>query len=136
MPKRDRDLARDHGSNYNAFGYDPDGRVAYLTALFYGPDWVPQITLKQFGGLPAPPRFGPPAPYQKHCLPPGFRPRMHRDYHKMAAAFAANEEAKAAGVETDYLDHPDEFDPHIFDAFKFGRKMAERKFAVQGIRTR
>jgi hypothetical protein len=68
---------KDHGSNYNAFGYDPDGWVAYLAALFYGPDWVPQITPKQFGGPPAPPCFSPPAQYQKGCLPPGFKARMH-----------------------------------------------------------
>jgi hypothetical protein len=136
MPKHDLDLTRDHGSNYNAFGYDANGRVVYLVALFYGPDWVPRITPKQFGGPPALPHFSPPAPYQKHCLSPGFRLRMHQDYHKMAAAFAAKEEAKATGVETDYLYHPDEFDSHIFNAFKFGRKMVECEFAVQGIETR
>ena len=133
MPKQDKKLARDprdNGSNYNAFGYDPDGRIAYLVALFYGPGWRPRTIPKQFGGPPAPPRFGPPAPYQKHCLPRGFKPRMHRDYYKIAAAFAANEEAKIAGEETDYLNHPDEFDPGIFDAFKFGREFMERKFTV------
>ena len=44
---------------------------------------------------------------------------MLRDYNKMAAAFATNEKAKIAGEETDDLDPPDEFDPHIFDARKF-----------------
>ena len=131
MPKQDKNFTRnprDHGSNYNAFGYDPDGRVAYLVALFYGPAWRPRATPKQFGGPPAPPRFGPPAPYQKTCLPHGFKPRMHRDYNKMAAAFATNEKAKIAGEEMDDLDPPDEFDPRIFDAFKFGRKFMESKF--------
>jgi hypothetical protein len=127
----DMKLARepkDHGSNYNAFGYDPDGRITYLAALFYGPGWVPRTTPKQFGGPPAPPRFGPPAQYQKRCLPPGFKPKMHRDYCEIAAAFATNERAKISGVESDYLDSPGDFDPHVFDALKYGRNFAERGF--------
>ena len=127
MPGKDRHPAprpKDHGSNYNAFGYDPDGRVAYLVALFY--DWVPQVTPKQFGGPPAPPRFGPPAPYQRGCLPPGFKPRMNRDYQKMEVGFEAVKRAGTdAGEDTDYLDSPEEFDPHIFNTFKYGRSFLE-----------
>jgi hypothetical protein len=134
MPKKGcRKMARksvDHGSNYNAFGRDPDGRVAYLAALFYGPDWVPRVTPKQFGGPPAPPCFGPPVQYQTACLPPGFKPKMHSDYYKMSAAFAKAEKA-APGEESEFLDHPEEFDPHIFDAFKFGRHFMERELLYQ-----
>jgi hypothetical protein len=53
---------------------------------------------------------------------------MHRDYCEIAAAFAANERAKISGVESDYLDSPDDFDPHIFDALKYGRNFAEHGF--------
>lgn len=134
MSGSDKNLARrpkDHGSNYNTFGYDPDGRVAYLAALSYGPHWVPRFTPKQFGGPPAPPRFGPPAPYQKDCLPPGFKPRMHRDYYKMEAAFAATQRVYAETGEdlSDYLDAPEQFDPHIFDAFKFGKAFMESELS-------
>lgn len=123
MPKEHKNTARclkDHGPNYNAFSYNPDGWVAYLVALFYGPDWVSWVTPKQFGGPPAPPHFGPPAPYQEACLPPGFKPRMHPDFYKLEAAFMASENV-ALGEESDFLDSLQEFDPEIFDAFKFGR---------------
>jgi len=132
MSKKLARQPKDNGSNYNAFGFDPDGRVAYLVALFYGPDWVPRVTPKQFGGPPAPPRFGPPASYQEDCLPPGFKPKMNRDYCKMEAALAVMTKANTvAGEEdfTDYLDCPEEFDPHIFDAFKFGKEFLEGELA-------
>ena len=90
--------------------------AVYLVALFCGLAWRPQATPKELGGPPTPPCIGSPAPYQKSCLPHGFKPRMLRDYNKMAAAFAINEKAKIAGEETDDLDPPDKFDPHIFDA--------------------
>jgi hypothetical protein len=32
-------------ANYNAFGYDPDGRIAWLSAFLFGPDWVPPFTV-------------------------------------------------------------------------------------------
>ena len=133
MPKDNKKPVRqpkDHGSNYNAFGHDPDGKIAYLAALFYGPGWVPRVTPKQFEGPPALPRFGPPALYQESCLPPRFKPRMHRNYYKMEAAF---EEAKkvAPGEESEFLSPPKEFDPHVFDAFKFGRNFINRELFYQ-----
>ena len=55
---------KNNGSNYNVCGFDSDGRVAYLVAILYGPDWVSQVTLKQFGSPAAPPSFSPPMSYQ------------------------------------------------------------------------
>lgn len=66
---------RDHCANYNAFGYDPNGRYAYLSSLFFGPHFVPASPPQVFVGRLEPPRFGPPAAYQIPCLPPGFQPR-------------------------------------------------------------
>ena len=64
----------DRGADYNAFGRDPDGRLAYLAAWFWGPDYAPDYTVQQFVGLLEPPRYGPPAPYQIASLPPGWKP--------------------------------------------------------------
>jgi hypothetical protein len=49
---------------------------------------------------------------------------MHRDCYKMEAAFVAQ---KKAGEDSDYLECPAEFDPRIFDGFKFGKKFMERE---------
>ena len=126
MSKENQKIARkpkDHGSNYNTFGYDPDRHIAYFAALFYGPDWVPRITPKQFGSPPAPLHFSPPTPYQEDSLPPGFKPRMHHDYYKLEAAFLSSK--KTAPGESDFINPPKEFDPHVFDAFRFGRHFME-----------
>ena len=66
------------GADYNAFGYDPDGRLANLAAYFFGPAWVPTNNdhLPSFQGVVgAPPRYGPPAPQQAGWLPAAFGPR-------------------------------------------------------------
>jgi hypothetical protein len=134
MPANNKNLARqprDDGVNYNAFSFDPDGRITYLVALFYGPDWLPQATPKQFGGLPAPPCFGPSAHYQMGCLPPGFKPRLSHDYIKMEAAFAVMKEADTGGKYSDYLEEPEDFDPDVFDAFKFGKRFLECELVYQ-----
>lgn len=65
----------DTGADYNAFGRDPYGWIAYLCALFFGPDYIPLVPRSQFGGAPEPPRYGPPARYQLSCLPAGFTPQ-------------------------------------------------------------
>lgn len=64
----------DRGSDFNAFGFDPVGRLAYHAACFYGPDYVPLYTVQQYAGIgnPKPPRYGPPAPYQVPFLPLGW----------------------------------------------------------------
>jgi hypothetical protein len=134
MPVNNKNLAwqpRDDGANYNAFGFDPDGRIAYLVALFYGPDWLPQAMPKQFGGPPAPPHFGPSAHYQMGCLPPGFKPRLNHDYIKMEAVFAVIKQADTGGEYLDYLEEPEDFDPDVFDAFKFSKKFLECKLVYQ-----
>jgi hypothetical protein len=67
-----------NGADYNAFGYDPDGRFANLAAYFFGPAWVPtnHDHLPSFQGITAaPPRYGPPAPQQVGWLPAVFVPR-------------------------------------------------------------
>ncbi|RDB18283.1 hypothetical protein Hypma_000649 [Hypsizygus marmoreus] len=69
------------GADFNAFGYDPKGHKAYIASLFYGPDWLPDAPRQQFGGRPEPPRYGPPARYQRACLPEGWKPRPPRDLY-------------------------------------------------------
>ena len=64
----------DHCANYNTFSHDPDGRLAYLASLFWGPEYVPPFPCQVFIGLPEPPRYGPPAAYQRQCLPAGWVP--------------------------------------------------------------
>lgn len=99
---------RDRGADYNAFGRDPDGRLAFLAALFWGPAYVPEHTVQQFGGPPEPPRFGPPAPYQRACLPQGWVPRAPPNFYGMDFA-----------TQSEYLDPPvGEFDPRIFAALQ------------------
>jgi hypothetical protein len=63
-------------ADYNAFGYDPEGRIAAVAAYFYGPAWKPARS----PGIPTPiqrhtirpPRYGPPAPWQIPSLPWDF----------------------------------------------------------------
>lgn len=106
----------DRCANYNAFGRDPHGRLAFLAAFFFGPDWVPEYTSQQFAGPPEPPRFGPPARYQLACLPPGWKPRAPPNFY-------GGEDAP----DPPYLDPPSGvFHPEIFAAlqhisrFQFG----------------
>lgn len=64
-------------ADWNIFGYDPNGLLAYLVAYFFGPDWLPET----FDHLPRwleelevkPPRYGPPGPQQAKFLPPGWK---------------------------------------------------------------
>jgi len=95
----------DRGANYNAFGYDPNGAIAYFVAFFYGPDWVPSHTVQQFGGPPEPPRYGPPAPYQIACLPDDFIPMPPPNF----GGYAPNDPP--------YAELPARFHPSIFAAF-------------------
>jgi hypothetical protein len=95
-------------SDYNIFGYDPEGRLAHLVAHFYGPAWMPT----SFTHLPdlygedlAPPRYGLPAPQQVPCLPANFTPHLPPFY---------------SGIPTPpYLPGPAEFNPKIFDALLY-----------------
>lgn len=61
-------------SDYNIFGYDPNGFLAYLCAYFFGPSWRPKTFehLPQLSGRIFPPRFGPPSPQQTNHLPEDF----------------------------------------------------------------
>lgn len=98
----------DRCANYNALGRDPDGRLTYLAALFWGRSFVPQCSTQQFVGPPEPPRFGPPAPYQVACLPPGWKPQDPPDFYGAGDAFGPL-----------FLDPPTGiFDPNIFAALK------------------
>lgn len=61
-------------ADYNIFGYDPEGFIVHLAALFYGPDWRPRFLGPRpfyVGGI-QPPRYGPPARFQMVCLPDDF----------------------------------------------------------------
>ena len=105
QPRPTMKKGKDTGANYNAFGYDPNGAIAYFTTFFFGPDWVPSYTVQQFGGPPEPPRYGPPAPYQLACLPRDFVPRAPPNF---GGSFPAC---------PPYLDPPAMFHPSMFAAF-------------------
>lgn len=105
---RSKHQPRDRGANYNAFRRDPDGRLAFMAAFFWGCAYVPEYTRQKFKGPPEPPRFGPPAQYQMACLPQGWVPRAPPNFY-------GDEEA----LEGPYLDPPTGiFDLAIFDALK------------------
>lgn len=63
-------------SDYNVFGYDPQGFIAHLAALFYGPGWRPRVLGPRpfYVGAIQPPHYGPPALHQRPCLPENFTP--------------------------------------------------------------
>lgn len=101
-----RTRSGDRGANYNAFGYDPNGFIAWIAAFFYG-KWVPSCPAQIFGGPPEPPRYGPPAEYQLSSLPEGFVPNAPPSYH------GYNPTLVDADTE-DFLDPPESWDPHVF----------------------
>ena len=93
----------DRCANYSAFGYDPDGRVAYLAMFFWGPEYVPAFPSKVFGGPPEPPRYGPPAAYQRRSLPFGWVPTP----------------PPGPATEPPYIDPPLYFDPGLFNGLRY-----------------
>lgn len=62
-------------ADWNIFGYDPNGLLAYLVAYFFGPDWLPETFdhLPRWVGEVNPPRYGPPGPQQAKSLPLGWK---------------------------------------------------------------
>lgn len=62
-------------ADWNIFGYDPNGLLAYLVAYFFGPDWLPETFdhLPRWVGEVKPPRYGPPGPHQAAHIPPGWK---------------------------------------------------------------
>jgi len=101
-----------NGADYNAFGYDPEGRIAAVAAYFYGPAWQPVHSQPVHShGIPwptgciiGPPRYGPPVPWQIPLLPNNFiaclppllhwtarcisaRPK-HVQHHKLCSPFS------------------------------------------------
>jgi hypothetical protein len=105
-------MPHDTGTNYNAFGHDPDGSIAYLAAWFFGPNWVLSLPrclwdlhncLVTVRCLPAgyvtnsPPHiFGPPtAPYLKP--PMYFHPCLF-DALKYMLKYCGIEEGMSWGV--------------------------------------
>ena len=65
------------GADYNIFGYDPNGKLSHLAAIFYGPAWQPFdcTHLLSFKGVNTrAPSYGPPTPHQTPWLPPDFTP--------------------------------------------------------------
>jgi hypothetical protein len=70
---------RFNGTDYNAFGYDPEGRLAAVAAYFYGPAWKPVhgYGIPSATGLALePPWYGPPAQWQLPSLPHDFIARL------------------------------------------------------------
>ncbi|RDB27586.1 hypothetical protein Hypma_003885 [Hypsizygus marmoreus] len=109
----------DRGANYNAFGRDPNGRLAFLASFFYGPEYVPKITIQQFGGPAEPPRYGPPARYQLHCLPVGFQPQRPPNFLDPDNLDAEdNNLLDLDPDESPYLDPPAVFYPSMFAALQ------------------
>jgi hypothetical protein len=95
----------DSFSDYNIFGYDPEGRLAHLVAHFYGPAWRPESLthLQRFEGkVVGPPRYGPPVPCQIPYHSSNYIPRPPPDYH--------------GSPKPPYLPAPVVFDPECFKA--------------------
>lgn len=115
LPRR---RPQDRGADYNAFGPDPTGRLAFLAAFFWGPAFVPVYTIQQFGGPPEPPRFGPPAPYQRGCLPEGWKPRAPPNFYGV----------DLPSHDSNYLNPPTGiFDPQIFAALQHIARFESRR---------
>ncbi|KAF8059027.1 hypothetical protein FPV67DRAFT_1454678 [Lyophyllum atratum] len=74
---RNRSPALDRGANYNAFGRDPYGRIAYLAAWMWGPEYVPGYDVQQFVGVPEPPPLG----LQRHTNSLAFQPAGSLHHH-------------------------------------------------------
>lgn len=77
-----RTSTRRTSSSFNAFGHDPNGRVAHVVQHLFGP-WVPHIVrrVRFTGQRHAPPRYGPPTASQIPWLPTSFIPRNPPSYH-------------------------------------------------------
>jgi hypothetical protein len=63
-------------ADWNIFGFDPNGLLAYLVAYFFGPQFRPATLghLPRWVGEVLPPRYGPPGPQQAARLPLGWKP--------------------------------------------------------------
>ena len=117
--RRDRSDA-----DYNAFGYDPIGLVAYLAAYFYGPKWrpAPSDNILHLEGKPQAPRYGPPAPYQIPHLPTDFKVRPPPNYY--------------GHPYPPYLPAPTNFHPDNFAALRLARVRivsCEVEMSIDGI---
>lgn len=84
---------REQPESFNAFGYDPRGRVANMAGLMFGENWRPdQQHIPRFNGPQvAPPRYGPPADYQRPYLPNNFAPRLPHDGYLGALQYQQRE---------------------------------------------
>lgn len=109
MTSTSRHRRPDSGADYNAFGRDPQGRIAYLCALFFGPNYIPLVPASQFGGRVVPPRYGPPAHYQRACLPQDFVVQSPPNYDADLPDLARMDSSW-------FLEPPKIFDPSAFNA--------------------
>ena len=107
-------MVYDRGANYNAFGRDPDGQLAHLANVFWGPQYVPPFPSQVFAGPPEPPRYGPPAAYQRRCLPAGWLPNP----------------PPGPTPQPPYLDPPPYFDPELFDGLRFNSAYVNAKSKI------
>ncbi|KAF8056932.1 hypothetical protein FPV67DRAFT_1451746 [Lyophyllum atratum] len=115
---RNPSLFPDRGANYNAFGRDPDGRMAYLAACLWGSDYVPPHTVQQFVGAPEPPRYGPPAPYQRCHLPPGWTPTLSPYAVRYGVPAASDPDLDGPG--------PPRFHPSSLEALRHVKRFKKR----------
>ena len=84
---------RERPEDFNAFGYDPRGRVANAAGLAFGENWCPdqQHIPRHHGPEVAPPRYGPPADYQRSHLPNNFVPHLPHDGYLGALQYQRRE---------------------------------------------
>jgi hypothetical protein len=62
-------------ADWNIFGNDPNGLLAYLAAYFFGPEYLPETFdhLPRWEGEVQPPRYGRAGPQQAKNLPLGWK---------------------------------------------------------------
>jgi hypothetical protein len=107
-------------TDFNAFGYDPDGRLACQAAVFWGPDWTPNYTVKQFVRKVKPPRYGHPALYQRVFILPGdYKLRVAKEVSNSDTSNSDTSNSNTGNSNTEFLDPPDIFDVHIFAALEY-----------------
>ncbi|KAG6904748.1 hypothetical protein DXG01_007469 [Tephrocybe rancida] len=121
------------GRCYNAFGYDPNGRLAAIAATLYGPTYTPGYDVKQFVGKPEPPRFGPPSPFQLRSLP-GLSDGSWKPTRPPGApsVIAADEDNATF---SDFLDPPTKFTPRHFDGLSVEKRQREFREGDDGYET-
>lgn len=95
-------MAPPDASDYNAFGFDPNGSINSAVGLLFGPDWRPDGRVPTYEGSarPAAPRFGPAHATQLGALPAGWTPRYSGTGYSPAHARGPSPGPSASGSST------------------------------------